>query len=210
MTRFVLFELRKRALDRLFSELSELAPRGFGAGLHIRHSTPLIYRSTYPSTWVEVYNSQSYYLRDPVVFWGFSVEATLRWSEINLPDPFGIMSKAALHGLKYGAACAHGPVSSRSIIGIARSDREFDAAELSAFEDLTRALHSATAPRSNLTRAQREALLCVASGDRYAEAAAKIGITESAFKARLQLARQRLGARTTTEAVRLAREHRWL
>ena len=63
---------------------------------------------------------------------------------------------------------------------------------------------------SALSKAQVEALRCVAEGDRYAAAAAKLGISESALKARLASARSTLLARTTTEAVQRARDYRLL
>ncbi|MCU0828566.1 MAG: autoinducer binding domain-containing protein [Tabrizicola sp.] len=200
----------RKAITMLLERLDQLAPMGYTVGLHIRFATPLIYRSSYPSAWVDHYNSHSYYLRDPLVFWGVGVEGTTRWSSIPLPDPFGVMKKAASHGLKFGAVSSYGPITSRSIVGISRSDREFDDTELARLKELTIQLHIEAKPPSDLTKAQIEALQCLANGDRHAAAAEKLGITESAFKARLQSARVRLEARTTSEAIRKAREYRLL
>lgn len=200
----------RRAIAVLLEQLDQLAPMGYTVGLHIRFATPLVYKSSYPSAWVDHYNSHSYYLRDPLVFWGVGVEGTTRWSSIPLPDPFGVMKKAAGHGLKYGAVSSYGPITSRSIVGISRSDREFDDEELAQLREVTIQLHIEAKPPSDLTKAQIEALQCLANGDRHAAAAEKLGITESAFKARLQSARVRLEARTTSEAIRKAREYRLL
>ncbi len=183
---------------------------GYTVGLHIRFASPLVYKSSYPSEWVDHYNSHSYYLRDPLVFWGVGVEGTTRWSGIPLPDPFSVMKKAASYGLSFGAVSSYGPITSRSIVGIARSDREFLDEELDLLRELTVQLHIEAKPPSELTKAQVEALQCVANGDRHTAAAAKLGISESAFKARLQSARLRLEARTTSEAIRKAREFRLL
>jgi LuxR family transcriptional regulator, quorum-sensing system regulator SdiA len=200
----------KKSLAVLLERLGQIAPMGYTVGLHIRFATPLIYKSSYPPAWVDHYNAYSYYLRDPLVFWGVGVEGTTRWSSIPLPDPFGVMKKAAGHGLKFGAVSSYGPITSRSIVGISRSDREFDDDELALLRELTIELHIQAKPPSELTRAQIEALECVANGDRHAAAAAKLGISESAFKARLLSARVRLEARTTSEALRKAREYRLL
>jgi LuxR family transcriptional regulator, quorum-sensing system regulator SdiA len=200
----------KKSLAVLLERLGQIAPMGYTVGLHIRFATPLIYKSSYPPAWVDHYNSHSYYLRDPLVFWGVGVEGTTRWSSIPLPDPFGVMKKAAGHGLKFGAVSSYGPITSRSIVGISRSDREFDDDELARLKELTIELHIQAKPPSELTKAQIEALECVANGDRHAAAAAKLGISESAFKARLLSARVRLEARTTSEALRKAREYRLL
>lgn len=194
----------------LLEQLEGLAPMGYTVGLHIRFATPLVYRSSYPEAWVEVYNSHSYYLRDPLVFWGVGVEGTTRWSSIPLPDPFGVMKKAAAHGLKFGAVSSYGPITSRSIVGISRGDREFSDEEMDQLKELTIRLHIEAKPPSELTKAQIEALQCLANGDRHTAAAAKLGISESALKARLQSARIRLEARTTSEAIRKAREYRLL
>jgi LuxR family transcriptional regulator len=65
-----------------------------------------------------------------------------------------------------------------------------------------------TEPPEELTRAQIEALRCIAGGDRHAAAAAKLGISESALKARITSARIRLMARTTAEAIQRAKDYR--
>jgi LuxR family transcriptional regulator len=197
-------------LNDLYDELDALAPEGFAVGLHIRFASPLIYHSRYPAEWVEYYNANSYYLRDPLVFWGIGTTGTARWSEIPLPDPFGLLKKAAEFGLIYGVVSSYGPITSRSMTGICRSDREFNEEEMATLTELTARLHIAAKPPSELTSAQIEALQCIANGDRHTAAAAKLGISESAFKARLSSARVRLEARTTSEALRKAREYRLL
>ena len=200
----------RKAITVLLEQLDQLAPMGYTVGLHIRFATPLIYKSSYPASWVDHYNSHSYYLRDPLVFWGVGVEGTTRWSAIPLPDPFGVMKKAASHGLKFGAVSSYGPITSRSIVGIGREDREFSDEEMGQLKEVTIQLHIEAKPPSDLTKAQIEALQCLANGDRHAAAAEKLGITESAFKARVQSARIRLEARTASEAIRKAREYRLL
>lgn len=199
-----------KRLTELYQELHKLAPEGYAVGLHIRFATPLIYYSRYPAKWVDYYNENSYYLRDPLVFWGIGTTGTRRWSEIPLPDPFGLLKKAATYGMRFGAVSSYGPITSRSMAGICRSEREFTDAEMDVLADITTRLHIAAKPPSDLTRAQIEALECIANGDRHAAAAAKLGISESAFKARLTSARLRLEARTTSEALRKAREYRLL
>lgn len=197
-----------KVLSKLLAELDQLAPGGYNVGLHIRFASALVYRSTYPRSWIDYYNHNAYYLRDPLVFWSFGTLGTTRWSQIPLPDPFNVIGQAADHGLKYGGVSSYGPITSRSIVGVARSDREFTDEEMSVLTELTIRLHIEAEPPSELTQAQIEALQCIANGDRHASAAAKLGISESAFKARLKSARIRLEARTASEAVKKAREYR--
>ena len=201
---------RKRELDQLLHRLEELAPAGYSAGLHIRFAAPLIYQRTYDPDWIKVYDDNAYALRDPLVFWGLGVKGSTRWSEITLPDPFDIIGRAREFGLLYGAVISSGPITSRSIVGLARNDREFTDAEIVHATEIVHQLHELAEPPTELTDAQVEALRLISEGDRHSAAAAKLGISESALKARLASARTRLNARTTTEALRKAREYRLL
>lgn len=202
--------VRNNALDALFAELGEISPLGFSAGLHIRFAAPLVYVKTYCEGWQKLYDENAFALRDPIVFWGLGVKGSTRWSAIMLPDPFSIMEKAKEFGLEYGAVISYGPITSRSIVGIARGDREFTDEEIATAMEITEKLHVAAEPPTELTKAQIEALQLLAEGYRHTAAAAKLGISESALKARLQGARTRLGARTSAEALRKAREYRFL
>lgn len=201
---------KRPSLETGFDALSELAPKGFSAGLHIRFASPLIYVRTYEEAWTKIYDENAYALRDPLVFWGFGVKGCTRWSAIKLPDPFNILGQARAFGLKFGAVVSHGPITSRTIVGLARDDREFTDDEIVQAVDIVKLLHIAAEPPTELTQAQIEALRLLADGDRHTAAAAKLGISESAFKARLQSARVRLGARTTAQALKKAREYQLL
>ena len=201
---------QKRKLDHLFGALSAIAPEGYSAGLHIRFTAPLVYRTTYTESWTTHYKENVFALRDPAVFWGLGTKGQTRWSEIKLPDPFNIFGQAKAYGLRFGVVISHGPITSRSIVGLARADREFTDREINEAAYIVFALHDAAEPPTELTDAQSEALRLLSEGDRHAAAASKLGISESALKARLKSARIRLGARTTAEAVRKAREYHFL
>ena len=161
-------------------------------------------------SWTKFYDENAYALRDPLVFWGLGVKGSTRWSAIKLPDPFNILGQAKCYGLAYGAVISCGPITSRSIVGMAHNEREFTDEEISEAVKIVHNLHYAAEPPTELTPAQVEALRLLADGDRHAAAAAKLGISESAFKARLQSARVRLGARTTAQALKKAREYQLL
>lgn len=198
----------KQGIDLELHQLSLLAPSGYFLGLHIRFTSPLMTFQTYPQAWADHYTEKGYAMRDPLVAWGFSTTGHTRWSELAFPDTFGILTEAAGYGLVYGASVACGPVSSRTIGGAARADREFTDGEIAKIAAIINHLHEMTLPPDSLTDAQIEALRLIAAGDRHAAAAAKIGISESALKARLNSARQRLLARTTAEAIQRAKDYR--
>lgn len=197
-------------LNRLLKALEQDAPAGYAVGLHIRFAAPLITAHTYDPRWLKKYTENAYALRDPLVSWGLSTTGSTRWSELEVPDPFGMWELAAEYGLKFGCGVSCGPLSSRTIVGAARDDREFTDKEISRIESLVLEMHQLSEPPEELTKAQVEALQCIADGDRHVAAAAKLGISESALKARLSSARERLFARTTSEAIQRAKTYRLL
>ena len=193
-------------LEALYEALDVLAPDGYSLALHIRFAAPMHRRSTYPEAWQRIYKENTYALCDPVVFWGLGFVGSCRWSEMRMPDPFGVLRNARKHGLIYGAVASYGKITSRSIVGVTCREREFADTEIAAIAEITKRLHYAAAPNSELTYPMIEALRLIAEGYRHTAAAAELGISESALKARLSSARVRLGARTTAEAIRKARE----
>ena len=195
---------------RYLQRLDEIAPLGYTVGTHIRFAKPLFTQSTMPAEWQKTYADNTYALRDPTVFWGISKTGAIRWSEITLPDPFGVIGKAAEHGLLYGVTTSCGLITSRTLAGLARGDREFDDAEIAEALKITQALHEIAAPPPDLTPAMLEALRLVGAGARPADAAADLGIATEVFEERLSGAQRTLGASTLAEALRMAREHKLL
>ncbi len=201
---------RNHVIDELLADLAGLAPLGYYVALHIRFVSPMMTFQTYDQAWTDHYTQNAYGLRDPLVAWGISRTGASRWSEVDLPDPFDIMKEARDFGLKYGVIVSCGPVTSRTIAGVARGDREFTDQEMAAISGVVLRLHHETEPPDNLTDAEIEALQVIASGERYAQGAASLGISESALKARLASARKKLFARTTAEAIQRAKDYRFL
>ena len=201
---------QQSVFDLELRKLGDLTPRGYFLGLHIRFTSPVMSFATYDQAWTDHYTENGYVLRDPMTAWGFCTTGSTRWSNKKIPDPFGIFKKAASYGLKYGVTMSCGPISSRTIASVARADREFEDAEIAEILAIVHRLHEMTEPPQKLTKAEIEALKLIADGDRHAAAAAKIGISESALKARLASARQRLMARTTAEAIQRAKDNRLL
>lgn len=197
-------------INAALQKLGRLSPKGFYLGLHIRFAAPLIQHTSYPEEWSDFYSANAYALRDPTIAWGFSTTGACRWSALPVPDPFNILKDAADHGLAFGLTVSYGPINSRTIASFARNDREFFDDEIAEISATIRRLHEISEPPASLTKAQKDALRCIADGDRHAAAAAKLGITESAFKARLISVRERLMARTTAEALQRAKEYRLL
>jgi len=199
---------RNQVIDKLLLELGRQAPGGYYLALHVRFAAPLMMFQTFNPDWIDHYTQNAYALRDPLVAWGISRTGATRWRDIDLPDPFNIMEEAAGYGLKYGVCVSCGPMLSRTIASVTRDDREFTDEEISSVSGTVLHLHHETEPPDNLTRAEIEALQILASGERYAAGAARLGISESALKARLSSARKKLFARTSAEAIQRAKDYR--
>lgn len=195
-------------LDLELHKLAMLAPAGYFVALHIRFTSPLFTFQTYNQAWLDHYTEMGFVLRDPTVAWGFSRTGAIRWSNDQLPDPFGLFTEARKFGLDHGVTISCGPIKSRTIASFARADREFTDDEIASLEAIVLRVHDMTEPPEELTKAQIEALRCIAGGDRHAAAAEKLGISESALKARITSARIRLMARTTAEAIQRAKDYR--
>ena len=197
-------------LDRELKRLDPYAEAGYYLGLHIRFTSPTLSYRTYNPAWVKHYTENGYVLRDPMTAWCFAATGATRWSNPKIPDPFRIFEEAKRYGLRYGVTISHGPIMSRTVASIARSDREFGDTEIEELSSIVAELHSLAEPKVRLTPAQIEALQCVADGMRHAAAANRLGISESALKLRLSTAREKLMARTTAEAIQRAKDYNLL
>ena len=201
---------KKLGIDLQLRKLQQIAPAGYVLGLHIRFASATMMFRTYPQEWLDIYTQKGYMLCDPLVSWGFSGVGSCRWSELTIPDPHEVLKQASAFDLNYGIAVSVGEVSSRTIGGLAKEDREFTDQEMQDVQEIVARLHMETTPPESLTDAQVAALRLIANGSRHAQAAADLGISESALKARLKSARERLLARTTAEAIQRALEYKLL
>lgn len=192
---------------RTGSEIASLATSGYYIALRIGFAFPLADYNALPASWVEHYTQKNYMLADPVMHWLYQNSGAVRWSQIKLADPRGIMADAAGFGLHYGVAISFddpGPKGQRSFGTFARPDREFTDDEIDRLQKILHDLHVATAPPTNLTRAELEALRMVRDGLLVKEIANRLGVSEGAVKQRLKNAKAKLGAKTGSQAVSAA------
>ncbi len=138
----------ENTVSEALGRLHQLSPAGYALGFHIRMMTPTYVFQTYPKAWLDHYSSNGLIMVDPMVAWGFSNEGTERWS--NLPDDSGVMKLAGEYGMKYGIVVAMTTDNSRSLGGLARSDRDFTQEETDQIVADTRLIHDATADEASL------------------------------------------------------------
>ncbi len=144
-------------IEGILSKLKDQSPAGLAIALHIRFTAPAYLFQTYPKEWINLYSEQGLVMHDPIVGWGFTNTGSIRWSELGLSDPQGVLLKAREFKMNFGIALATEVEKSRSVSGFSRSDREFTDTEITALSNLTTRLHNLTAaarPLSAETRAE--------------------------------------------------------
>ena len=196
-------ELRDISLD-------DLAPAGYYVALRVGFAFPMEERNALPRDWVEHYTHHRLMMYDPVIRWVYANTGAARWSEIALDDPRNVLGMARDHGLTYGVAicCYDGNAEGQRSFGtFARSDREFQDDEIATLSAELDFLHGRSAPPSNLTRAELEALRFVKEGMRLKQIAHELGVSEGAIKQRLKNAKLKLGAATSAQAAALASDY---
>jgi LuxR family transcriptional regulator, quorum-sensing system regulator SdiA len=193
--------------------LSRLAPMGFYIALRVGFTFPEEELNRLPDPWVDHYTRHGLVVHDPLMKWIYSNVGCVRWPDIDIPDPAGVHAAAIDHGMLYGAAASiltKTDQGRRSYGFFFRSDRDFLDAELAALEAVLGGLHSGAKMERALTANEVEALKMLASGLRLQQIADRLGISESAVKARLNNAKSKLGARTASQAASLAAGKRLL
>lgn len=192
--------------DRTRSELAALsciAPSGYMICLNISLRGPEYFACTYPDAWQREYEKNGYMFSDPVVTWAMTRVGICRWSDIFSLRQAPLLDRALRHGLAFGGAVAILDGGVRSLLSLARSDREYEHDELARCEDLLETLTASTFS-ATLSIEELDTLRLAAEGLAQKEIAAELDIAEPTVKARLLRAKDKLGARNTTHAVSTA------
>lgn len=189
-------------------DMSALAPVGHYLALRVGFAFPLEEVNGLPPAWVDSYTRGRFVLFDPVIRWSYQNSGVIRWSEIDIPDPRKVLSKAREHGLIYGASVSihdEDDGGQRSFGSFLRADREYTAEEMAWLRDCVARLHAEKKPPDNLTPAELEALCMVRDGKRLKQIAHELGVSEGAIKQRLRGAKDKLGATNSAQAAARAR-----
>lgn len=190
-------------------EIKQIAPSGYYVALRIGFAFPMEEVNELPEKWVTHYTRQRFMLFDPVVRWAYANVGTVRWSELSKDDPKKVIAQAQTFGLRFGLTIAvldQGPNAQRSFASFTRSDRDFSNIEAKLLHAYVTRRHNDTAPPTNLTRAELEALGMVKDGKRLKEIAFELNVSEGAVKQRLKNAKLKLGAKTGSQAAALANQ----
>lgn len=192
------------------AEIAQLAPAGYYIALRIGFAFPIEETNALSSDWIDHYTKQRFMLYDPTVRWAYGNVGCIRWSEITLDDPKRVLAQARSFGMRYGLTVSvfdSGKDQQRSLASFTRFDREFSTLEAKLLQVYLTRRHTETAPPTNLTKAEIEALGMIKDGRRLKEIAFQLKVSEGAVKQRLKNAKLKLGAKTGTQAAALASQY---
>ncbi len=195
------------------SQINLIAPAGFYVALRVGFSFPEEELNALPETWVEFYTTHGLVVHDPAMKWVYGNVGAARFSDLGLADPHKVRAHAAVFGLGHGLAISHMTRSDkgrRSYGLFFRDDRDFESVEVEVLRRLLEDLHSGRDDGPSLTAAEIEALKMQSEGLRLKQIAARLGISESAVKARLNNVKRKLGAKTQSQAASIAASRRIL
>jgi LuxR family transcriptional regulator, quorum-sensing system regulator SdiA len=184
--------------------LAGLGGSGFSVVLNYTRRGPEYFESTYPTEWQDEYENGHYYYKDPVFIWALAANGDKRWSEIPVPDLGRIMRIARRHGLIFGAAFARTINRNKSLISVARDDRELTDDEMTALSAAVNELVSESGRDQSLSPKELGAIQCLADDMNLDQAADHLGVSSAAVKARLSTARAKLGIATNYHLVAAA------
>lgn len=125
-------DVRQQLKGELLAFGERVASHGFTAGFDFVQGIPSEIITTFPNSWLEEYQADSYILSDPVVIWGSQHEGIKNWDELveiyptNRPD---VISAARATGMKHGSVLSISVNRSRAIIGITHLETSLSGAD---------------------------------------------------------------------------------
>jgi len=194
-------------------KISLIATAGYYVALRVGFSYPDEEMNRLPDAWVEFYTSHGLVVHDPAMKWVYGQVGSARFSELELPDPQQVRAHAAVFGLGHGAVVsvlATADKGRRSYGLFFRDDRNFEESEMLGLQSIMQKLHDGSEDERSLTAAEIEALKLQSEGLRLKQIADRLGISESAVKARLNNVKRKLGAKTQSQAASIAAARRIL
>jgi LuxR family transcriptional regulator len=194
-------------------QIHQIAPAGYYVALRVGFSFPEEEVNELPNIWVEFYTTHGLVVQDPAMRWVYGNTGAIRFSELTLPDPHQVRAHAAVFGMGHGAVVSvmQPQDRGRRSYGIFfRDDRDFVDSEMDGLLRIVQGLHLGPEDEKTLTLAEIEALKLQSEGMRLKQIAARLGISESAVKARLNNVKRKLGARTQSQAASIAAARRIL
>ncbi|MFC4214032.1 autoinducer binding domain-containing protein [Pseudophaeobacter arcticus] len=206
------------AWQQLKGELSSYGQRvdshGFTAGFDFIQGIPSEIITTFPNSWLEEYQANSYILSDPVVIWGSQYEGFKNWDELlelypaNMPD---VISAARSSGMVNGSVLSISVNRTRAIIGITHYERSLSEADrLELFGLLAKMCIECEKRKAGpeISELGRRYLQLVSEGLTDKEIAERQGVSQRAVSALRERVMAKLSAPTLATALLSAYKYR--
>ena len=206
------------AWQQLKGELSSygerVASHGFTAGFDFIQGIPSEIITTFPNSWLEEYQANSYIFSDPVVIWGSQYEGFKNWDELlelypaNMPD---VISAARSSGMVNGSVLSISVNRSRAIIGITHYERSLSEADrLELFGLLAKMCIECEKRKAGpeISELGRRYLQQVSEGLTDKEIAERQGVSQRAVNALRERVMAKLSAPTLATALLSAYKYR--
>lgn len=198
----------KPQLGEQQATLNALAPSGYILAFNYSWAGPELFDCTYPDAWQQRYHSRAMWKLDPITLWIMANDGQKRWSEIKLTKMNSLLTEAADFGLAYGAVFSRSKRLRKSVLSVARPDREYSDQELQTlsqwFDEATRRIDD----RFGLSDRELQTLSQLASGLPIGEISATQDVSEAAINKRIKAARSKLGQPNALAAVAFAKEQK--
>lgn len=190
--------------DQEIQHLRLWGPEGFTLAFNLTYRGPEHLHTELPEAWRDLYEEQSYFSVDPVLVWTLRNTGARRWSEIKLPDIHEVMVAARRFRLSYGGIFSTTRGKKRSLLSVARADRELTDTEMEVIQARFESWVDMVVGMPELTPREIDVLCGLKDGLCQQEIAERLGVSESAIKQRCMKACLKLNARTRTQAVAIA------
>ena len=191
-------------LDDELRALHAVGPSGWVLAFNYTVFGPEYMRAGYPDAWRQKYEDRNYFMGDPVLAWTFVNSGVIRWSDIKIPDVRGVMKAAEEYDIRYGVAISLKKGGKRSVLTVARGDRELTDTEINGLVSKFGLWCELATNRAALTDRELDALRLLRDGLTQRETADRLGIAEATVRQRTASASRKLGASNITHAVAIA------
>ncbi|GFE67284.1 helix-turn-helix transcriptional regulator [Litoreibacter roseus] len=185
-------------------EIDAVARSGFFLAFNMSTLGADFATTTFPERWQNLYMAKNYASSDPLMIWALGNDGRKRWSDVTFPDLDNVLRTAREHGLVYGGILAATINGHKSILSVARPDRQLHDHEIGRLDKIFRAWSTALFEVPAITEKETIVLKHLSEGHSIEDVAAQIQLSVPAVKKRIESARRRLQVRTTIEAVALA------
>lgn len=182
--------------------LGTIAISGFSLVInHTPHGSEY-FDATYPAEWQNLYVRKRFLWADPIIISTMMFgEGNKRWSGIKVPDVMGVLSTAAKFGLVYGARLSRTNGYKKSMLAVARYDRELLDEEIDKLSEWFDGFLKKIENSMELTDGELAVVKCIARDMTLYEAAEHLNVSYGAVKKRLRQARMKSGCSTDNALV---------